>query len=70
MSRRFPSLPVQVVDKLNPIGMELFRKSFTFGPFLTHKIKTKVEYISISNILHLLSVPDPVCNISSILFSC
>ena len=28
---------------------------FSSGPFWTHTIKTKVKYISISNILHLLS---------------
>ena len=30
---------------------------FSSGPFWTHKIKTKAKYISISNILHLLSAP-------------
>ena len=34
--------------------------NFSSGPFWTHKIKTKVKYISFSNILHLLSTTGPV----------
>ena len=37
-----------------------FDYNFSFGPFWTHKIKTKVKNIIISNILHLLSTPDSV----------
>ena len=46
-----------------PQVVDIIRHSnynFSFGPFWTHKIKTKVEYKSISNILHLLSTPDSV----------
>ena len=50
--------PVQVVDIIWPVGMELLQLQFCFGPFWTHKIKTKVKYENISNILHLLSTPD------------
>ena len=37
-----------------------FNYNFNFGPFWTHKIKTKAKYISISNTLHLLSTAGPV----------
>ena len=42
------------------LGQSYFNYKFSFGPFWNHKIKTKVKYISISNILHLLSTPDSV----------
>ena len=51
---------VQVVDIIRPVGTELSQLQFYFGPFWTHKIKTKVNYKSVSNILHLLSTPDSV----------
>ena len=46
-------------------SLGLYRQScsnynFSFGPFGTHKIKTKVKYQSIFNILHLLNTPDSV----------
>ena len=53
-------MPVQMVDKKRPVGVELSQLKFSFGPFWTHKIKTKAKYISISNILHLLSTAVPV----------
>ena len=37
------------------------------GPFWTHKIITKVKYISISNILHLLSAPASIPRVGAIL---
>ena len=36
-------------------GRRYLNHRFSSGPFWSHKIKTKVKYISISNILHLLS---------------
>ena len=57
----FQRNPSTIVDKIRLIGMELFQlQFFGFGPFWTHEIKAKVKYKSISNILHLLSAPDPV----------
>ena len=38
-------------------------------PFWTHKIKTTVKYISISNILHLLSTPASIPHVGAVLAS-
>ena len=62
-------LPVQVVDNTRPVGMELSPLQFSSGPFWTHKIKTKVIYISISSILQLLSASDPIPHAISVLAS-
>ena len=42
---------------------------FSSGPFWTHKIKTKVKYINIFNILHLLSAPASILHVEAILAS-
>ena len=57
---------VQVVGFIRPVGAELQQKKFSSGPFWTHKIKTKDKYISISNILHLLSAPVSITCVGTI----
>ena len=42
---------------------------FSSGPFWTHKIKTKAKYISISNVLHLLSTPVSIPHVEAVLAS-
>ena len=59
--------PVSVVDKIRPIGTELFQLQLWSWSIWTHKIETKVKYIRISNILHLLSAPDSVPHAASVL---
>ena len=39
---------------------------FSSGPFWNHKVKTKAKYISISNILYLLSTPASIPHIGAI----
>ena len=46
-----------------------FNCKFSSGPFWTHKIKTKAKYISISNILHLLSTPASIPHVEAVLAS-
>ena len=58
--------PVQAVDYNRPVGAEFFQLQFSSGPFWTHKIKTKAKYISISNILHLLSTAGPLPHVEPI----
>ena len=48
-------------------GRRYFNYKFSSGPFWTHKIKTKAKYISISNILHLLSTPSSIPRIGAFL---
>ena len=57
---------VQAVVFIRPIGAELQQKLVRSGPFWTHKIKTKAKYISISNILHLLSAPASIPRVGAI----
>ena len=55
---------------LASIGLWGWRYSnykFSSGPFWTHKIKTKAKYISISNILHLLSAPASIPRVEAVL---
>ena len=58
-----------MVDKTRPVGEKLFQLQFSSGQFGTHKIETKVHYISISNLLHLLSATCPVPHAVPILAS-
>ena len=44
-------------EPIGPLYKRYSNCKFSSGPFWTHKIKTKAKYISISNILHLLSAP-------------
>ena len=46
--------------------MELQQKLVEFCPFWTHRIKTKAKYISISNILHLLSAPVSITRVETV----
>ena len=48
-------------------GWSYYNYKYSSGPFWTHIIKTKAKYISISNILHLLSTPASIspCRSSS-----
>ena len=66
MCRGTCSTPVQVVDIIRPVGMELQQNKFSSGPFWTHKIKTKAKYIIISNIHHLLSAPTSIPRVGAI----
>ena len=60
---------VQVVDFFRPIGMELSQLQISSAPFWTHKLKPKLKYKSISNILHLSSAPDSVPHAEPVLAS-
>ena len=60
---------VQAVDIIGPIGTELFQLQISSGPFWTHKLKPKLKYKSISNILHLLSTLDSVPHAEPVLAS-
>ena len=50
-------------------GQSYYNYKFSSGPFWTHKIKTKAKYISISNILHLLSAPASIPHVDAVLVS-
>ena len=50
-------------------GWSYYNYKFSSGPFWTHKIKTKAKYISISNILHLLSAPASMPHVEAVLSS-
>ena len=67
MCRGPRSTSVQAVGIIRPVGTELQQKKFSSGPFWTHKIKTKAKYISISNILHLLSAPTSIPRVEVVL---
>ena len=69
MCRGTRSTSVQAVGIIRPVWMELSQNKFSSGPFWTHKIKTKVKYISISYILHLLSTPASIPCVGAILAS-
>ena len=60
---------VQAVDSIRPVGTELSQYKFSSGPFWTHKLKPKLNYKSISSILHLLSAPDSVPRAEPVLAS-
>ena len=66
MCKGICSTSVQAVGIIRPVGMELSEIKFSSGPFWTHKIKTKAKYISISNILHLLSAPVSITRVETI----
>ena len=56
----------------HPLGLGLDKALFGWnsvssGPFWTHKIKSKAKYISISNILHLLSAPASISHVGAVL---
>ena len=55
MLRGIHRTPVQAVDIIRHVGT-----NFCSCPFWTHKLKPKLKYKSISNILHLMSAPDSV----------
>ena len=57
MCRGIHGISVQVVGINKPMGQRYSNYKLSAGRFWTHKIKTKSKYISISNILHLLSAP-------------
>ena len=63
MCRGTCSTSVQLVG----INSRYLNHKFSSGPFWTHKIKTKVKYISISNILHLLSAPTSIPHVEVVL---
>ena len=65
MCRGTRSTSVQAVGIIRPVGT--VNHKFSSGPFLTHKIKSKVKYISISNILHLLSASASIPHVGAIL---
>ena len=65
MFRGTRSISVQAVL----YGLSYHNHKFSTGPFWTHKIKTKVEYISTSNILHLLSAIASIAHVEAILAS-
>ena len=68
MCRGTRSTSVHAVGIIRSVGMELsLSYKFSSGPFWTHKIKTKVKYICISNILHLLSAPAFILHVGAIL---
>ena len=69
MCRETRSTSVQALGISRPVGMEVKQKLFSSGQLWTHKIKTKVKYISISNILHLLSAPASIPHVGAILAS-
>ena len=48
------------------LGASYIKNWFSSGPFWTHKIKTKAKYISISNILHLLSALVSITRVGTI----
>ena len=58
---------VQAVGINRPVGTEIFQLQVSSGPFWTHKIKTKAKYISISDILHLLSAPASIPHVGAVL---
>ena len=60
MCRGICRTSVQAVDFIRPVGVELSHYKFSSGPFWTHELKPRLQYKSISNILHLLSAPDSV----------
>ena len=66
MFRGIHSTSVQVVGFIWPLGAELHQKLVYFWSIWTHKIKTKAKYISISNILHLLSAPVSITRVETI----
>ena len=67
MIRGIHTASVQVIGFIWPLGVELHQKLvFISGPIWTHKIKTKAKYISISNILHLLSAPISITRVGTI----
>ena len=67
MCRGTRSTSVQVVGIIRPVGTKLQQNKFSSGPFWTHKIKTKDKYISISNILNLLSTPTSIPRVEVVL---
>ena len=69
MCRGTCSTSVQVVGFNRPVGTEVSQLHICSGPFWTRKIKTKVKYISISNILHLLSAPVSIPYVEAVLAS-
>ena len=50
-------------------GQSYYNYKFSSGPFWNHKIKTKAKYITISNILHLLSAPASIPRVEAVLAS-
>ena len=54
---------------IGPWGQSYYNYKFSSGPFWTHKIKSKAQYISISNILHLLSTPASIPHVEAVLAS-
>ena len=58
-----------MVDFKRPVGTEISQLNFSSGPFWTHKVKPKAKYISISNILHLLSAPVSIPHVGTVLAS-
>ena len=60
---------VQAVDIIRPAGMELSQLQIYSGPFWTHKLKVKLKYKCISNILHLLSTSDSIPHAETVLVS-
>ena len=50
-------MPVQAVDIISPVGIELSQLQFSSGPFWTHKLKPKLKYKSISNITSPVECP-------------
>ena len=66
MCRGIHNTSVQAVGIIRPVGTELPKIKFSSGPFWTHKIKTKAKYISISNVLHLLSAPASIPRVGAI----
>ena len=69
MCRGISSTFVQAVGINRPVGWRYLNHKFSFGLFWTHKIKTKAKYISISNILHLLSTPASIPGVEAVLAS-
>ena len=67
MYRGTHSTSVQVVGINRPVGTEIFQLQFSSGPVWTHKLKTKVKYISISNIIRLLSTPASIPRVGAVL---
>ena len=68
MCRGTCSTSVQAVGINRPVeGWRYHNHKFSSGPFWTHKIKTKAKYISISNILHLLSDPASIPRVGAVL---
>ena len=69
MCRGTCSTSVQAVGFNRPVGQSYYNYKFSSGLFWTHKIKTKAKYISISNILHLLSTPVSIPHVEAVIAS-